>query len=67
MASLLDIYAEIRKSCADAGGQTAWAKAHGVSVGYVNDVLNGRTDPGPKILSALGYRRVITYQRSNPA
>ena len=63
MASLLDLYAKIRNSCSEAGGQTAWAFAHGISPQYVSDVLNGRTDPGPKILAALKYRRVITYER----
>ena len=43
-------------------GQAAWARAHKVSAAYVNDVLNGRRDPGPKILDAIGFEKVVTYR-----
>lgn len=43
-------------------GQAAWARSKGVSAAYVNDVLKGRRDPGPKILDALGFERVVTYR-----
>jgi len=43
-------------------GQAAWARTHGVSPAYVNDVLNGRRDPGPKILAAIGFEKVVTYR-----
>ena len=63
-----EFYASLRKSCALAGGQSRWAEAHSISVGYVNDVLNARKDPGPKLLAAIGWRRVSTLmpdKRSN--
>lgn len=65
MGGLSEIYAEIRKSCDAAGGQSRWAEQHDLSPAYVSDVLHGRRDPGPKILAALGYVRRVTYQRSN--
>lgn len=43
-------------------GQAAWARAHGISPAYVNDVLHGRRDPGPKILDAIGFEKMITYR-----
>ena len=33
-----------------------------ISVQYLSDILNGRREPGPKILSALGIERRITYE-----
>jgi hypothetical protein len=58
-----EFYADLRKSCDLAGSQSRWAEAHGLSVGYVNDVLNARKDPGPALLQAIGWRRVSTLVR----
>ena len=49
--------------CEEAGSQQAWAKAHRISPQYVTDVLKERRAPGDKILSALGLRRAVTYER----
>lgn len=43
--------------------QLAWAKSKGLVPSYVSDVLNGRRDPSPAILDALGLERVVTYRR----
>lgn len=67
MNDIVDVYAEIRKRCAIAGGQSAWAGRYGLSPQYVSDVLNTRRDPGPKILAALGFVRRISYHRSKEA
>ena len=45
------------------GGQSAWAREHGVATAYVSDVLKGRRDPGAKLLDALGIERIVTYRR----
>ena len=63
--TLSGFYADLRKSCDAAGGQSKWSLAHGISPQYVNDVLNARKDPGPKILAALGLRRVIAFAPIN--
>lgn len=34
----------------------------GISAGYLSDVTLGRRAPGPKILTALGLRRVVRYE-----
>lgn len=52
----------IRDLCVEAGSQSAWAKANGVSQAYVNHVLEGKREPGPAILEAIGLERVITYR-----
>ncbi|HXT81353.1 MAG TPA: hypothetical protein VN702_17440 [Acetobacteraceae bacterium] len=67
MASLADIYSNLRSACEASGGQRAWARKHGISEQYVSDVLSARRDPGGKILTALGYVRRVTYERSNHA
>jgi len=47
--------------------QKEWADKHGISPQYLSHVLSGRTDPGPKILAALGLKRVVVYQRGEAA
>ena len=53
----------LRAAVGLAGEQKVWAKQHGVSAQYVNDVLHGRRKPGKTMLNALGLRRVVTYER----
>lgn len=67
MSGLLALYVDLRSACEAAGGQQAWAKLHGISPQYVSDVLNARRDPGASILRALGWRRIVTYRKSNQA
>ena len=43
--------------------QKALADDLGLSKQYLCDVLRGRREPGPKILSALKLERVVTYRR----
>lgn len=62
----VDVHRALAVACKKAGGQKAFAEANGMSLGYVNDVLNGRRDAGDTILSALGFVRVIRYRRINP-
>jgi DNA-binding transcriptional regulator YdaS (Cro superfamily) len=50
-----------------APNQAAWARSHGISPAYVSDVINGRREPGPAILDALGIERVVTYRPKPPA
>lgn len=52
----------IRKVCAALATQADAAKALGVSAQYLNDVLAGRREPGPKILKKLRIRKIIDYQ-----
>lgn len=49
-----DVRALLLAACDAAGSQVAWARQWGISTSYVNDVLRGRKEPGPKILRALG-------------
>lgn len=44
-----------------AGTQRQAAKQLGVTYAHLNDVLQGRKEPGPKVARALGYKAVINY------
>ncbi len=52
----------LRQACETAGSQSAWAQAHEMTGAYVSDVINGRREPGPKVLRALGLSRVTCYK-----
>ena len=46
----------------EAGSQKDLANRLKISTPYLNDVLQGRRDPGKKILAALGFEQVVIYQ-----
>jgi hypothetical protein len=53
----------LRAKCKETKTISAWADANGMSTAYVSDVLRRRRDPGDSILSALGLRKVVKYER----
>lgn len=56
----------VRKVLADqfkTGTAKEWAQRNKISAAYVSDVLQGRRDPGSKILKALGLEVVKDYRR----
>lgn len=55
--------ATILRNTIGTASQAQWAREHGISPGYVNDVLNGRREPGKAILEALGLERVVSYRK----
>lgn len=61
MATKYEVVDRLRAAVEAAGGQRAFALQHGFSPAYVNDVLHGRRDLAPRILSVLGFERVVTY------
>jgi transcriptional regulator with XRE-family HTH domain len=56
---VLDALREIVKR---EGTMRAAAKAMGVSLSYVSDVLAGKRLPGQKILAALRLRKIVTFE-----
>jgi len=52
----------LRETTEDAGSAKAWGELHKIGAPYISDVLNRRRDPGPKILKALGLRKVVLYE-----
>lgn len=57
-----ELRAVLAGACEKAGGQSAWAKSHGLSAPYISDILKKRREPGPQVLDALGFERIITYR-----
>ena len=53
-------------ACAVAGSQQAWAAAHGISPQFVCDVRQGRRAPTDRLARALGWRRVVSFERIEP-
>lgn len=43
--------------------QESYAAANGFSAQYLSDFLNGRRDPGDKILDAIGFERIVRFRR----
>lgn len=62
MLTETQVIERLRAACAAAGGQKAFAKAHGLTPGYVHDVLHSKRAPADRILAALGIERVVIYQ-----
>lgn len=52
----------IRAAVKASGSQRALARKWKVTPAYITDLLHGLRDPGPKILDALGYERVVLYR-----
>jgi DNA-binding transcriptional regulator YdaS (Cro superfamily) len=44
-----------------AGGQRAFARAHGLSVAYVNDVLRRKRTLSERVLATIGIRREVQH------
>ncbi len=51
--SIDEVRVRLAKQVAVAGSQRNWAHRHGIALGYVSMVLNGKRQPGPAILDAL--------------
>ena len=51
----------LRKQCN--GNQSGFARYLNVSPAYISDILRGTREPGPKVLKAMGFVRVVTYLR----
>jgi DNA-binding transcriptional regulator YdaS (Cro superfamily) len=58
-----DLIADLRNHCEIAGSQKEWARIYGFSPAYVSDVLHGRRDVSEAMADALGYRRVVRFER----
>jgi hypothetical protein len=43
-------------------GQIYAALKLGISPSYLSDVLSGRREPGKRLLLALKFKRVVTYE-----
>lgn len=56
-----DLIEILRVRCLERGTQKAWAKDHGVSPAYVNDVLQGRREISDNFAALLGFERRVIF------
>ena len=54
---------ELRRRARMAGSQAKAAKALGVTPAAFTQALRGSREPGPALLRALGFERVVLYRR----
>ena len=52
----------LKSQCAESTLR-AVATRLGITASYLSDTINGRRDPGPKLLTGLGLSRRVTYHR----
>lgn len=62
--ALAEVVRLVRGRCEAAGSQKDFAGLAGVSQAYISDVLNGKREPGQKLLAAIGLRRTVVYTSS---
>jgi hypothetical protein len=63
VASEVIVQLALRRECRAAGGQSAWARLHGVSRQVVQAVCSGDRPPGARIAAKLGYEQQTIYVR----
>lgn len=64
LMSLEEFRAFLAAECQKAGGQEAFSEKTGISQSYISQILNGRQEPGPSVLAALEFEKVVLYRRS---
>ena len=57
------VFLHLEAAIAEAGSAKAWAQEIGVSPQLVCDVRKGRREPNEAIARALGFRRVVMFER----
>lgn len=57
-----DVLRKLQARMEEVGSQKALADEIGVSQPYLSDVLKGKRDPGPSILSHLGLKKSAVYE-----
>lgn len=62
-----DVLDQLHELVTARGSQKKAAEALYVTTSHLNDVLHGRREIGPKILRAMGLRRVVVYEETRRA
>jgi DNA-binding transcriptional regulator YdaS (Cro superfamily) len=51
----------LQAAVSEVGGQRAFARTHGLSVAYINDVLRGKRALSDRVLATIGLRREVQH------
>ena len=62
-----EVLERLRRAVARAGSQAAFARRHGMSTTYLNEVLRGGRRPGAPVLRALGVQRIERFVEEKSA
>jgi hypothetical protein len=62
-----DVLRLLRDEVSSAGSQTEWARQKSLDRVSICYVLNERRPPSPRLLKALGLRKVVAYTRCGKA
>jgi len=52
----------LKTECQKCGSQKAFAKQHGYSPAFINDVLHGRREVSENLARILGYQRIVSFR-----
>lgn len=61
------IVSRLRQECRQCGSQKEFAKRHGYSLSYINDVLRNRRSVSENLAHVLGYQRIVSFRKITPA
>lgn len=56
-------FVKLKQAVDREGGQAEFARAIGVTRPYINAVLQGISKPSDRVARALGYRRVVRFEK----
>lgn len=58
-----DVRAMLRRKAIKAGSYEHLSREINVSNTYISNVVNGVQNPGPAILQALGFEKIVLYRK----
>ena len=62
-----DVLGRLNRAVRNAGGESAFAQANGLTRQEVHEAMKGNRHPGPAMLAAVGVRRVVSYELTEAA
>jgi hypothetical protein len=54
-------HAAMLRAIQKAGTQKAFAEKHGMTQAYISRAIIGASTIGPRLIAAVGYRKVVTF------
>lgn len=60
--AMVDVVGRLNRAVRAAGGETAFARQHGLSRQEVHEARKGNRHPGPGVLGAVGVRKVVSVR-----
>lgn len=64
LMNIRELRASLYDMCQDEGSITAWAKKKGIAFSYVAAVIRGDSNPGNKLLKAMGKKKRFTDKKT---